>query len=594
MKILLIQPPVRDFYQTAIRTQPIGLAYLASSLRNHGHDVEILDCQTERKRSISIPAELAYLRDYYPFHDRSPFKLYTGFYHFGMDWGEIRQRIEASEADVFGISSSFTPYHGEALEIARIVKEWDRNRIVVMGGSHASSDPEGVLRSPFVDYVVLGEGEIRFPLLLEKMEAGKAHELREIDGIGYRDKGEIRVNPVQNFIDDLDHLPHPARDLLDPDRYGTKKKRSTMLITSRGCPHHCVYCSAHLVMGDSFRPRSARAVVEEMIECWKRYGIRAFDIEDDNFTFDRRRAKELLRLMVETFGEGALELSAMNGVSFASLDGELIGLMGKAGFHTFNLSLVSTDLFTKERMKRPKAAVEFDRILEEADRVGLDVIAYGIFGMPGQSVEEMVDTLIYLMGKRVLIGPSIYYPAPGTALFERCGREGILPPHLSQWRSSAFPIETETFGRIDLVTLFRLARIINFIKERMNEGELREGMTWGELLGTLKEKVKVEVKVKHEVGNEVRMEAGPRCPARLAPGDGNQTISWRDLLLLILQERSFFSLGKSSDGRMTVTKEKGSRKVLDRFLEKAWDSPTLKSRSGRYQAEQKNVAFLYE
>jgi hypothetical protein len=123
MKVLLIQPPIRDFYQTSIRTQPIGLAYLAASLRTHGYEVEILDCQTERKGSIPIPPELSYLRDFYPFNDRSPFKLYSGFYHFGMGWDEIRRKIETSKADVFGISSSFTPYHEEALEIARIIKD---------------------------------------------------------------------------------------------------------------------------------------------------------------------------------------------------------------------------------------------------------------------------------------------------------------------------------------------------------------------------------------------------------------------------------------------------------------------------------------
>jgi hypothetical protein len=89
MKILLIQPPVRNFYQTSIRTQPIRLAYLASSLQSHGHEVEILDCQTEKKKSIPIPSELSYLKDFYPFDDRSPFKLYTGYYRFGMGWGEM-------------------------------------------------------------------------------------------------------------------------------------------------------------------------------------------------------------------------------------------------------------------------------------------------------------------------------------------------------------------------------------------------------------------------------------------------------------------------------------------------------------------------
>jgi radical SAM superfamily enzyme YgiQ (UPF0313 family) len=553
MKILLIQPPIQDFYQTSIRTQPIGLAYLAASLKNQGHEVEILDCQTETKKSIPIPTELSYLRDFYPFNDRSPFKLYTGYYHFGMDWTEIRKRVEDSKADVFGISSSFTPYHGEALEIARIIKQWDRRKIVVMGGAHVSCDPEDVLRSPFVDYVVLGEGEVRFPQLLEQIRKGKVKNNVDIDGIGYRKDGEIQINPLQNFIRDLDSLPHPTRELLDLDRYRLRKKRSTMIISSRGCPHGCAYCSAHHVMGTSFRSRTPEAILKEMMECQKQYGIEIFDIEDDNFTFDQERAKRLMNLIIENLGEEKIELSAMNGVSFASLDEELLKSMKRAGFKTINLSCVSTDPSTKERMGRPKAKTEFDEIVEEAERVGLNVIAYAILGMPGQTVEEMVDTLIYLMGKKVLIGPSIYYPTPGTPLFEKCKQDDILPPHQCQWRSSAFPIETKEFNRLDLITLFRLARVINFIKGKIDGKELDEGMTWKELFQVLKEKVKANAE--------------------------ENAITWVDLLLLLDSERAFFSLRKDSGRKISVEKEKSSKKVLDYFFEKAWESPILKSRA---------------
>jgi radical SAM superfamily enzyme YgiQ (UPF0313 family) len=555
MKILLIQPPIQDFYQTSIRTQPIGLAYLAASLKNYGQKVEILDCQTEKKKSISIPTELSYLKDFYPFNDRSPFKLYTGYYHFGMSYEEIKQRVEDSKADVFGISSSFTPYHGEALEIARIIKQWDRRKIVVMGGAHVSCDPEGVLRSPFVDYVVLGEGEIRFPLLLEQIKKGKVKNNVDIDGIGYRKDGEIQINPLQNFIRDLDSLPHPTRELLDLDRYRLRKKRSTMIISSRGCPHGCAYCSAHHVMGTSFRSRTPEAILKEMMECQKQYGIEIFDIEDDNFTFDQERAKRLMNLIIENLGEEKIELSAMNGVSFASLDEELLKSMKRAGFKTINLSCVSTDPSTKERMGRPKAKTEFDEIVEEAERVGLNVIAYAILGMPGQTIEEMVDTLIYLMGEKVLIGPSVYYPTPGTPLFERCNNEGVLPPNALQWRSSAFPIETNEFNRLDLLTLFRLARVINFIKGKMDEKELDEGMTWKELYRILEEKVKAEVKVKED------------------------NITWLHLLLLLENERSFFSLRKDPGGKISAVKEKSSKKVLDYFFEKTRESPILKSRA---------------
>ncbi len=574
MRVLLIQPPVRDFYQTSIRTQPIGLAYLGASLQSHGYDVEILDCQTEKKRSIPIPMELSYLRDFYPFNDRSPFKLYTGYSHFGMGWDEIRQKIKGSKADVFGISSSFTPYHGEALEIARMIKEWDKNKIVIMGGPHVSCDPEGVLKSPFVDYVILGEGEIRFSSLLEQIEKGENGDPGKSDGVGYRLDGVVHIHCVQSFIKDLDSLSPPARELLNLDRYRMKRKRSTMIITSRGCPHGCAYCSTHLVMGTSFRKRSPESILQEMMECRKRYNIQIFDIEDDNFTFDQERTKRLMSLIIETFAEENLELTAMNGVSFASLDRALLELMKRAGFKTINLSFVSTDPYFKKRIGRPKTTDDFEKVIEDSEQAGLNVIAYAILGMPDQTIEDMVDTLIYLMGKRVLLGPSVYYPTPGTPLFEQCKEMDVLPSCPSQWRSSAFPIETEAFDRLDIVTLFRLARVINFIKGKMDLKGLNEGMTWKEIFQAIKDKAKVKV----ELEPEDKGKLFSPCDLRLAPYGKLGAITWIDLLFLVLEERSFFSLRKNPDGGVGIFKEKSSKKVLDYFFEKAWEKPILRSR----------------
>jgi radical SAM superfamily enzyme YgiQ (UPF0313 family) len=216
-------------------------------------------------------------------------------------------------------------------------------------------------------------------------------------------------------------------------------------------------------MGTAFRARSPESVVQEMVACRQHYGIQAFDIEDDNFTYDLKRAKGLMELIINAFGEDAVELSAMNGVSFASLDDDLLRLMKQAGFNTVNLSFVSTALSLKEKMERP-GLERFQQGFRTVEKTNLHAIVYAIYGMPGQTLEEMVSTLIYLMGKRVLIGPSIYYPTPGTPLFGQCKQEGVLPLDPSQWRSSAFPVETKSFSRLDLVTLFRLVRTVNFIK----------------------------------------------------------------------------------------------------------------------------------
>jgi len=321
-----------------------------------------------------------------------------------------------------------------------------------------------------------------------------------------------------------------------------------MLITSRGCPQGCAYCSARLVMGASFRGRSPEGIVREMRECRECYGITIFDIEDDNFTLDRERAKRLLGLIVDTFGEGGLQLTARNGVSFAALDGELLRLMQQAGFQEVNLSLVSVAPAITEEMRRPVGIEGFDEIVVEATKAGLNVIAYAILGMPGQTIREMVATLNYLMGRRVLLGPSVYYPCPGTPLFKRCQQGGLLPPSISQWRSSALPIETAAFDRLDIATLLRLARVINFLKGRMDKGELEEGMTWRELGQVLKDPVKEE----------------------------NHT--WRELLVSLINERCFFSLRADPTGRPSLSRVATSKRVLDHFFPDAWDAPILKSR----------------
>ncbi len=566
MKVLLIQPPIEDFYHTPIRTQPIGLAYLASSLQSEGHDVEILDCRVGRKREVPIPPELSYLRDFYPCNDRSPFALYRGYCHFGMGWEDIRQSMVQSDADIYGISSGFTPYHGEALKVADMVKAWDARKIVVIGGAHVSADPEGVLESSLVDYAVVGEGERRLPLLLKALETGG--NVEAIDGIGSRRHGIATVRAASSFIEDLDALPYPARDLMNPDRYRIGQKRSTMLITSRGCPHRCAYCSAHRTMGTAFRARTPSNIINEMKECRDRYDIRAFDIEDDNFTYDQTRAAELLRLVIQTFGEGTLDLSAMNGISFASLTGELMGLMKRAGFKTINISLVSASDALRSAMGRPAGATGFGAVLDDAERAGLNVVAYAIVGMPGQRVEDMVDTVGYLMGRRVLIGPSIYYPVPGTALFDTCREQGVLPLCTAQYRSSAVPVETGDFSRIDIITLFRLFRAVNFIKAKIDEKVLPDGINLRDLVLLLREKrtIKDDAIMPPAFGMQ-----GQMC----RKGEG---YSWQELLFLLLAERTLFCLQKRSDGSIIAASGAQSKKVIDHFLERLWLAPIRGSR----------------
>src|SRR6266508_3507416 len=212
MKVLLIQPPVEDFYNTDVRLQPIGLCYLKATVGKHLPDVEVVIKDYHGgcgRKTVTIPQELSYLRDFYSSDDKSPFSTFHQYYHFGKSFAEIEAEIAELKPDVVGISSLFTPYYREALEVAALVKK-RTSAIVVMGGSHASAVPESLLSSPNVDYVVRGEGEKAFVEFLQYVLDRKP--LEEVTNVAYRRGGEIILNRmVDNFP--IDELPFP--DLSD-------------------------------------------------------------------------------------------------------------------------------------------------------------------------------------------------------------------------------------------------------------------------------------------------------------------------------------------------------------------------------------------
>ncbi|MDZ7362912.1 MAG: B12-binding domain-containing radical SAM protein [candidate division KSB1 bacterium] len=470
MKALLIQPPVADFYQTTIRTMPVGLLYLAASLKQAGIEAEILDCQaTEKKQTIEVPPEFTYLKRYYRPGNLSPFKLFSHYRHYGLPWEEIRQRLRASNADVIGVSSLFTPFYREALRVAAIAKELDPARPVIMGGAHVNACPEQVLSDPNVDFVLLGEGERTLPELVAALDEGRFSAMDSICGLGYKANGKLRLPEHGDLIEDIETVPLPARELIDPARYTLGGKRLTMLITSRGCPYHCTFCSIFLTAGRQFRTRSIHSVIDEIKLCREKYGTEIFDIEDDNFSFDQKRAAKILAAIREEFGKEQIELLAMNGISAANISEPLVDEMKRAGFRALNLALVTSDKQQQRATKRPGSTSHFDRVVEKAAVAGMEMVNYVILGLPDSTIAEMLDSIVHLMQRPVLIGPSVFYATPGTESYRQCLERGLLPsPELALQRSTCFPVETPQFSRCDLVTLFRIARFLNFIKSRLD------------------------------------------------------------------------------------------------------------------------------
>ncbi len=465
--VLLVQPPVRDFYLTAKRTFPYGLACIAAALRRAGYSAAILDAlATRRQRVKARPGEMAYLDQFYGEEDRSPFALFHSYRHYGLGFQRIGELARESGASLVGISSLFTPYVGEALAVAEAVKQHHPTARIVLGGHHPTALPAEVMRCAAVDFVLRGEGEGALPALARALDRGGP--LDRVPGLVFRrEDGSLSIAEPA-LAEDLE--PLPATDLVDRGFYAQRDGRRSVVVTSRGCPLRCSYCAVGARSGVPYRRRTVTAVAEEVEREVEQHGVVFVDFEDENLTLDRAWFLELMARLRARLGGARLELRAMNGLLPHTLDAELVRAMKDAGFRELNLSLGSSCPERLRRFRRPDERQAFDRALALAAETRLGAVGYLVAAAPEQDPLESVADLCYLGARRVLIGLSIYYPAPGSEDYEHCERSGLLPAHWSLMRSTALPIEDRT-SRLDAVTLLRLARILNFAKQLIDDGE---------------------------------------------------------------------------------------------------------------------------
>jgi radical SAM superfamily enzyme YgiQ (UPF0313 family) len=448
MKACFINPPIRDFYYTSIRRQPLGILYLMSFLEQTGCQVSLINSHSLKKHLLPLPSEFSYLKKYLDSQDRMlsfPFKQYC---HFGLSYDEIKCRIAASGADVFFISSSFTPYYEESDEIIAAVREVKPEAAVVIGGCHATLYPEYFLQDGGADFVIRGEGEEASAALLGCLETGD--DLSRVPNLAYK-KGSGTVMNEMRLIDDIDRLPFPARRFLVERDFKAYKRKAASMITSRGCPNRCGFCSARAVWRGSYRVRSVESVLAEVSECEGQFGVTMINFEDDNIFADRVRAAAILEGLVSMNEKSGarLDFTAMNGVSLEKIDEDIVGLMSRAGFRELNLSLMSHSADLQKKHARPFDSKGFARIAAAGRALGMNVRAYFILGLPGQTADEVRDTINFLKRLDVKLFPSVYY--------------NVFSPK-QEWkmqRSSAFYNETDELSRDDLVRLFNECRAIH-------------------------------------------------------------------------------------------------------------------------------------
>ncbi len=465
--ILLIQPPIRDFYLTLKRTLPYGLTCIAAALEKAGYDVELFDTlATTKTKRLDWPGSMAYLQEFFGKPDASPFALFHHYRHFGYSFEHIGHRARQSGAFLIGISSLFTAYEEQAVQCAESIKKVYPQCKIVMGGHHPTAMPDVLMQHRAVDYVIRGEGEVSMPLLAHALQKGTA--LHTIPGIVFRRQNGTLFISDPAEISTLDACPPPAMNLVKHGFYQRHRKGSMIVVGSRGCPMRCSYCC----MGASslrYRRRRVESVIKEIEQAVGNYHVRFIDFEDENISLDKNWFMSLLKSITEHWKPLNLELRAMNGLFPPSLNEQMIAAMKSAGFKTLNLSLGTRSPKQLIRFRRPDVTAAVENALAWAEKYHLEAVCYIIAGAPGQMAGDSLEDLLYLCRRRVLAGVSIYYPSPGSHDYETAAARGLLPNTTLLMRSSAIPI-SDTTNRLESVTLLRLGRIVNFIKSMVDAG----------------------------------------------------------------------------------------------------------------------------
>ena len=439
-RILLMVPPA--FTRRTVRDinplPPMGLGYLASIAERSGIQVKILDCLMrgwEHEEDVN-----------------------ENLVRVGLSDKEIQEQIMQFQPDIIGINCQFSRQYKIHHQMFSLIKNIDPRIIVVAGGAHVTVCPQDVLNDENCDYILTGEAEESFRELIESLQQDTV--VSNIDGLGWKTGNKLYFNKKLGFIKDLDAIPFPAYHLMELNKYfgldashGKRhKKRFCPIITSRGCPAKCTFCSAHQVWGNKYRVRSVDNVLEEMRLLKDQYDIEEIMFEDDNVTADAKRAKILFSRMIEEGFDFVWDTP--NGVGVWSMDEEMIDLMKKSGCINLNFPVESgSQRVLKDIIKKPLTVEKVKGLVRYCKAIGLDHSMFLVIGMPGEKLSDMWESF-KLAAECGCFTPhiSVATPYPGTQLYENCVKNGYFskPFSLDDLFIRSFLIKTPDWNEDDL------------------------------------------------------------------------------------------------------------------------------------------------
>jgi len=398
---LLINSPSKDPFDQRYH-QPLGIAYLAAYLRWKKFKVKLLDANCRHRMSIS----------------------------------EVVDQALEEPLNIVGISTT-TEGFLDSIEISQRIKANYPNVYIIYGGHHATANHRELLKNyPVIDVVVRNEGEYTIYEVVDKIS--KEGNFSNILGISYRDGEKIRVNPPRPFLEDLDSLPFPARDLLPPlnqyahynDLVDMKVKADGTILSSRGCPYSCSFCSIqsfYTGRGKKWRARSPRNIAEEIEELIDNYKAEHITFVDDNFFIQPERTMEIFEELHER--KRAITFSFATRPDQIIRNQKYISALRTAGCRTIELGIESGSQQVLQRLNKgtdvSKNSKAIKIIRENGIAVGIDMIMFD----PETTIEELDETIRFIKNNN-LYGyyfPFIYYHLklyPGTDCLKRMVNSG--------------------------------------------------------------------------------------------------------------------------------------------------------------------------
>lgn len=431
MKVLLIHPPGTVYGSGLLRPHiPMGLLYLSAFLKKNKVDVEFLDAVAGDMNRVE---------------KRGKGKRY------GMSVKKLIKAIKKISPDIVGIGTMFTAYFDDVVELSKIVKKINKKILVVVGGSHVSVDPIQVMKNKSIDVAVYGEGENTLLDIVNKKKFEK------ITGIVYRKNGKVIRNKPRELIKDLDSLPMPDWKVLNFDKYVmvspfNMRKPMFPIISSRGCPGHCLYCSVNAVWQHCWRGRGAKNVVDEMEYLMNMYKAREFYFLDDSVSVNKKRLEDICDEIISR--KINVKWTTPNGIAHWTLTKPLLKKMKRAGCYRITFGIESGDPELRRWVGKPYSLDQARELTRYANDLGYWTLATNIIGFPYETRENMQNTFDFALNSDVDM--AFFFRLglrPGTEVYKIFEKEGWLLKDKHMMFSEEATFQTKYFKGEEIVAI---------------------------------------------------------------------------------------------------------------------------------------------